>query len=313
MYRCDPKSTADHVLQGNTTMSINVSTPVHFASCGFFRSEGGWSHSERVLDSYECIIMLDKNLKIQVDERKFSLDKGDFLLIKPGIRHVGYQKADADTRFFWAHFYLGPEQLLPDRCIPDLDVPDNSRVNQSVSNGGTSLYRINLPSFMSKIDMGKATIYCHQLCDLNESSLAVPGSTNYIMTSLLNEIATQYLSRQKENNYYGNIPKIMEWIRINHANPISVSDVAEHFQYSTNYMSHYFSKHLGISMQKYITGVRIRRACELLLETRDTIIEIADQVGFRDSKYFLRIFKQYMSQTPSQYRNAFNRTHYNKK
>lgn len=282
---------------------FSVTKPVRFSSSGFFQAGEDWVHSHRRTDSYEIIIMIKHGLKLEVEGRRYELEEGDMLLIPPGWEHVGFGVALPGTVFFWTHFYIDPEMLMANGDEANEEAFDMTSLEA---------YQLILPLHMEKLDMGKTTIYCHQICDVNESRAYVPGSTDYLMTALLNEISSQYISKHDEL-YYGNIQKIMEWIRINYASPISVKDVADHFQYSINYMSAYFSKHVGVSMQKYISMKRVKKACELLLETRDTVIQIAAQVGFKDSKYFLRVFKQYMKQTPTQYRNAFNKTHYNKK
>lgn len=282
---------------------LSVAKPVTYSSSGFFQAGENWVHSHRKTDSYEVIIVLKHGLNLDVEGKQYELGEGGMLLIPPGWEHVGFGETLPGTVFFWAHFYIDEDMLQPEGA---------EVIDENLDMGSLEPYQLVLPLYMERLEMGKTAIYTHQICDVNESRAYVPGSTNYLMTALLNEISSQYIRKHGEL-YYGNIQKIMEWIRINYASPISVKDVADHFQYSINYMSAYFSKHVGVSMQKYISMKRVKRACELLLDTRDTVIQIAAQVGFKDSKYFLRVFKQYMKQTPTQYRNAFNRTHYNKK
>lgn len=283
---------------------FSVERPVHYSSSGFFQAGENWVHSRRRTDSFEIIIVHKHGFQLQVEGIPYELGEGDMLFIPPRWEHVGFGETKPGTVFFWAHFYIKEELLR--------SCDDDDTVDEAFDITNLEPYQLILPLHMAKLDLGRTAIHCHQICDVNESKSYVPGTTNYLMTALLNEICSQYI-RKHDELYYGNIQKIMEWIRINYASPISVTDVADHFQYSINYMSAYFSKHVGISMQKYISMLRVKKACELLLETRDTVIQIAAQVGFKDSKYFLRVFKQYMHQTPTQYRNAFNRTHYNKK
>lgn len=272
-----------------------------FDSCGFFQAEANWVHEKRSVDSFLLLLVLEHHLYIEVAGKRYRLNTGDLYLIPPGVEHQGYEASPEGTVYFWLHFQLKDKTL-------SFEEDDG---NQAFDLNNLDAYDVILPLYLTNVDLGKAVIYCHQICDTNESKAYVSAATDVLVTALLMEISSQYISKHDEQ-YYGNIQKILEWIRIHYTSPISVRDVAEHFEYSINYMSHYFSKHVGISMQKYITMKRIRKACELLLETRDTAIQIAAKVGFKDSKYFLRVFKQYMKQTPTAYRNAFNQTHYNK-
>lgn len=55
-------------------------------------------------------------------------------------------------------------------------------------------------------------------------------------------------------------------------------------------------------MAKYLNNIRIRKAQELLKSTDLQIQEIADRVGYFDSKYFSRQFKLATGMTPAQFR-----------
>ena len=62
----------------------------------------------------------------------------------------------------------------------------------------------------------------------------------------------------------------------------------------------------GISPQEYLLDYRIRKACELLQNTDLPIAHIARSVGYEDSLYFSRLFKQHMKSSPSSYRHKKN-------
>ena len=62
----------------------------------------------------------------------------------------------------------------------------------------------------------------------------------------------------------------------------------------------------GYSANKFIKHIRLNRAKSLLLETEETITEIAYATGFSDPDYFGRVFKQEFGQTPSDFRKHSN-------
>ena len=57
---------------------------------------------------------------------------------------------------------------------------------------------------------------------------------------------------------------------------------------------------------EYLTEVRIQAAQELLSGTRESIDEIAEIVGFADSKYFTKVFKKCTNISPSMYRKLYS-------
>ncbi len=88
---------------------------------------------------------------------------------------------------------------------------------------------------------------------------------------------------------------------------ITVNGLAKKFLISANYYSNLFRKEKGITLTKYITDVRLDRACNLLKETDIAISEISSGVGYQDPQYFSRIFKKEMGMTPSEYRKSYGR------
>ena len=71
---------------------------------------------------------------------------------------------------------------------------------------------------------------------------------------------------------------------------------------STEILIHLFQKHLGIAPGVYVTQVRIRTACQRLLQTNDSIEKIARSLGFPDRANFSRVFKRITGESPAAYR-----------
>lgn len=53
----------------------------------------------------------------------------------------------------------------------------------------------------------------------------------------------------------------------------------------------------------YLIRMRLEKACEKLVQTNQSVQEIASQVGFTNLSNFNRQFKQHFHLTPRQYRN----------
>jgi len=65
---------------------------------------------------------------------------------------------------------------------------------------------------------------------------------------------------------------------------------------------------LGYSVNDYINKVRIKKACQLLLEEDMSISEIAQMVGFSSATYFSTVFKNHLQMRPSEYKEAHKST-----
>ena len=51
----------------------------------------------------------------------------------------------------------------------------------------------------------------------------------------------------------------------------------------------------------YLTNYRINKACALLHESRFTVTEVANSVGYEDALYFSRVFKRIKGVSPTKY------------
>ena len=98
------------------------------------------------------------------------------------------------------------------------------------------------------------------------------------------------------------MPKVVDFLELNYMRRLSQQECADYFHMNKDYLSRAFKKHTGIGMAKYLNNIRIRKAQELLKSTDLQVMEIADQVGYFDSKYFSRQFKLATGMTPAQYR-----------
>lgn len=103
----------------------------------------------------------------------------------------------------------------------------------------------------------------------------------------------------------GRIDEIIDYINENYEYDIRVEDLAERFGISSRYIRKCFKEEAGISCSQYIASLRIEKAKEMLWLTTKTVTEIASLTGFNSSQYFSRVFQQYTSQTPLEYRNSW--------
>ncbi|HTX73237.1 MAG TPA: AraC family transcriptional regulator [Rectinemataceae bacterium] len=74
---------------------------------------------------------------------------------------------------------------------------------------------------------------------------------------------------------------------------------------TASYLSRLFKKHLGTTPMRYRNAVRVEKAKHLLLVKSDSVEEIAEALGFDDTKYFSQLFRSRTSLTPTQFRRKY--------
>lgn len=82
---------------------------------------------------------------------------------------------------------------------------------------------------------------------------------------------------------------------------VSSSMIADKLCVSDSYLRKIFKKEVGMTFHKFLTNFRIERAAQLILLKRYSVEEIALMVGYRDVKYFRKVFTEIMGCNPSEY------------
>ncbi len=98
------------------------------------------------------------------------------------------------------------------------------------------------------------------------------------------------------------IRKALAFIQANFTRDLALEEVASHAGVSKSYLSRVFPEYAGKHFCSYLQQLRIERAKELLRLTDDHIYEIAFKVGFWNSRYFCKVFRDTVGMTPADYR-----------
>lgn len=94
--------------------------------------------------------------------------------------------------------------------------------------------------------------------------------------------------------------KVQEYIAENFRNPdLNVAQTGLHFNMTPSYLSALYKKQTGLSLLESINDMRLKEV-ERLLEQGMGVAEVAEQAGFRDSTYLIRVYKKKNGITPGQ-------------
>ncbi|MFC4101325.1 response regulator [Paenibacillus xanthanilyticus] len=124
--------------------------------------------------------------------------------------------------------------------------------------------------------------------------------TNKIFASI-----SSYMERKKRNKDDYIIHEILTILNQEYRQPITLTSLSDRVYLSPNYLRILFKDKMNISIQEYLTNLRLSKAKDLLKQTRHKIHEIGEMVGYENSTYFNIVFKNYTKMTPGEYRNKF--------
>lgn len=245
-------------------------------------------HRHADIEFHYCV---EGSFDIIIDKQRYHLTKGDMALIGSGISHA----------------------------VP---TPDSSRL---VLTGilGVSFLKKQFNNFLSSSFCAKVINLLDEnknhtdlLNALNESVLLYPMRTHdrehLLLTSNLFKICAFLLDEltnktTKEENVdlraIANIEKALELIYYNYKDDISVDDAANISGYGKSNFCKIFKHTTGTSFHQALNKHRINVACGLLTQTALSVTDIAQEVGFGETKTFCRVFRELKNLTPTEYRS----------
>lgn len=106
-------------------------------------------------------------------------------------------------------------------------------------------------------------------------------------------------SPENASNY---MEKAKKYLFENYAENITLKDVADELFIHEAYFSKLFNQEIGEGFNAFVNGIRIERAKEQLKYSNKQLKDISNEVGFRSSSYFNRVFKQNVGVSPMTFR-----------
>ena len=97
----------------------------------------------------------------------------------------------------------------------------------------------------------------------------------------------------------------IEYMKKHYADKITLEEVAAHSGFNPTYFSEKFKEKTGKNFTDFLTEVRMEAAKELLRDSRRTIGQIGDAVGYKDAKYFSQQFTKCVGMKPTEYRKLY--------
>ena len=241
-------------------------------------------------DYYELVIFEEGDIRYICDCGVCYPQYGDIILIPPGKFHMSAINCEK-TNYKRHVFYLYPSAF---------DYIGHSSLTAFLPRKDDE-YIFSLNSLESKEKLMEALGRLKDLLGISPSPLEDALKLSYI-------IAVFYLLNQKEcqvkkgmSSLPENILSLQHYIDRNFAEISSVSQIAEHFFYSREYVSRLFKKYFDTTISDYIMKRRISES-QQLITNGVPLIDVAYQVGFGSFSAFIRAFRSVTNMTPSEYR-----------
>lgn len=252
---------------------------------GLFVSNGdpGIRHPRRTLAEHELILVRSGELGIREGRTEHRVGPGQVLLLTAGREHAGTVDYPADLSFYWLHFRW---RRAPGRGAPELPTVGTPRRPELLTG---LLHRY--------------------LDDLATGAADALGSG--LLVHLILAEAAQPAREPVDRSSSHLVGRAEAWIGQHYRDGMSTRDLARHLGCTADHIGRVFHRVTGATVVDTINRRRLQDAANRLLIGGDEIVEVARQVGFRDTVHFRRLFKRRFGITPGAYRTLHARAYVN--
>ncbi len=248
--------------------------------CGHFYCNSKYKVVREGNTSPLLICLLSGELHVQFQNQLHTAREQEIILIDCSQPHSYYCSASCEFLFF---HYDGPTAVELTRHL--------------ISQNRSFVFRL---AKYQEIKEQLSTL----LADLGENKHPSDIELSCIAYSILCQMqAFNYVTATAPSPMSEIITKVINFMKINIQEPLSLNILADHVNISPSYLSHQFRAETGCSPMEYLARLKINLAKTILRSTNRTISDIAYSLGYSSSASFINAFTSRVGVNPKKFRN----------
>ncbi len=257
-----------------------------------------WNYNDVISSFTRLFLVTEGEAWIYIGEKIIHLKPG-YLYLIPSFVHCSYICKDE-----MSHYYATFTIQLPDNLsIYQLfDFNYEIRADKEHYDYFTKLWEANpnmaLPAKDPKIYQRISSKQWNSSIKDAQRSLVSSGLLYLILSKFIGKAKIDFAQRDS-----GDILSTIRYIHANLNEDLTVSKLAIMCHISAGHFTRQFKQLTKLSPLNYINKQRIEKAQMLLNTTSLSCKDIADACGFKSNAYFCKVFRKYIGQSPTSYRN----------
>lgn len=124
----------------------------------------------------------------------------------------------------------------------------------------------------------------------------------YLLSSNSSVLSWKPLDTYYDRHQIERVQQVHAYLLAHLEEAITIEQLASRFQISSTVLKQCFRHLYGQPIRKYIQANRMRKAAELLQNTKKSVLQIANAVGYESTSQFGVLFKRYYQMPPSEFR-----------
>ncbi|WP_051963212.1 AraC family transcriptional regulator [Deinococcus misasensis] len=266
-------------------IALDFTSTLTAFNAGLFVSPGYGRHPDRTIDTFDLIFVVQGKLAMREGGTPYTVQTGEYLLLRPHQRHAGTHDYPADLQFYWVHFSM--QGAPPQTPVTHLTLPSHGRVSR--------------PEHLIQL--------FRRFLDDQETSGEMGLSGALLVQLMLLELARPPLLAKQAVPLADQAHRIIQ-SRF-HEKHLSTQWIARELKSNPDYLGRLYRGVYGMTLTESLHRARLHMAARLLAETAFSVDQVALKCGFEDTGYFRRLFKRQQGMTPVAYRRINSRVHIN--
>ncbi len=253
----------------------------------------------RVIFDYELIYIEGGDLILTYDEKEWYCQKGDILLLCPGIPH-SFQVSRTTLIQPHIHFDIKYDSYSENIYICYKDYDELSATEKSMIRENIFPNQEGSP-FLKISDTEAFLKTFYEIIDASTASMQRPISRKAKMLTLLETIIMENssISTHQPSSGFGIASYIKSFVKTNFHQNITLDILEQHFGYSKFYIEKVFKKAYGMSVISYRNKKRMEAAVALL--ATKSVSETAYMLGYSSIYTFSNAFRAAYGISPTKY------------
>lgn len=259
----------------------------------FYRiRNGGYQFKGERHDFFELTYVDTGRLNTEVDHKLYEIGEKEMMIYAPGQWHTQFTNEGQTASYVTILFTMGAEPSVQGEWFRPL-------VNR-VFPYDKKIYTL-IRTLVQESTTGIPYMYSLMSCLLSETIIRLLQS-QYLAPPKQQEKPVS-ISRQ---NYQDDLfQRIEQYINERIYEPLTIADICQHFSLSRSSLQILFKTAVKQTPKKYISDLKLEKACQMLQENRYTISEISLRLGYSSIHYFSNAFNRKYEVSPSEYAKRF--------
>lgn len=249
-------------------------------------------------DEMEIIYIKKGRGVVSVEFEERQVCGGDYVIVLPGQLHAIRQAED--ERMEYENIMFRPQILYGKQ-----DDGTSEKYFRPILR-----MKVTIPTFYHEGEAGYDAIrrcldQCDAICEARQEGyeLLVKAQLLLVFFLLYTECADR--TPHKIQQTHEQMKTVLKYVEFHYGEKLTIEQMANLVGFSSSHFMKYFKTTMGQSFIDYLNDYRLVMASRLLLSSEDSVLEIAQEVGFTNISYFNRIFKRRFEMTPREYRRKF--------